>query len=138
MSELVRMSMSIEKPLFQKLEKLVAKSSYQNRSEFLRDMIRDHLVAEEWDKNVESIGTITLIFDHHTRGLGPKLTHQQHHFDGQVLATTHIHLDHDLCAEMIMVRGRASKIRELLNTLKKQKGVLHGSLSTGSTGKTLV
>ena len=68
MSELVRMSMSIERPLFRKLEKMVAKSRYGNRSEFLRDLIREHLVDEEWDRNAESIGTITLIYDHHARG----------------------------------------------------------------------
>jgi CopG family nickel-responsive transcriptional regulator len=129
--------MSIEKSLFRKLEKMVARSRYGNRSEFLRDLIREHLVDEEWDSNAESIGTITLIFDHHSRGLGSRLTHTQHHFEGEVLASTHIHLDEHLCAEMIMVRGAASNIKALADRMRREKGVLHASLSTGSTGKSL-
>jgi CopG family nickel-responsive transcriptional regulator len=137
MSELVRMSMSIEKPLYKKLEQLVKRSSYGNRSEFLRDLIRQHIVGQEWEKDSESIGTITLIYDHHARGLGAKLTHIQHIFDGKVLASTHIHLDKHLCAEMIMVRGRAGRIRGLADRMRREKGVLHAGLTTSSTGKSL-
>ena len=137
MSKLVRISMSIEKPLYEKLEQQVKRSAYGNRSEFLRDLIREHLVGEEWEKNAESIGTITLIYDHHARGLGAKLTHTQHHFDGQVLASTHIHLDDHLCAEMIMVRGRAGRILALRDSMRREKGVLHAGLTTSSTGKSL-
>jgi len=137
MSELVRISMSIEKPLFEKLEALTAASSYTNRSEFLRDLIREHLVDREWEKDEEAIGTITLVYDHHARGLGSKLTHTQHHFQGEVMASTHIHLDEHFCAEMIMVRGQAGRIRELADRMRREKGVLHAALSTGSAGRSL-
>lgn len=137
MSDLVRMSVSIEKPLFNKLEGLVAESQYTNRSEFVRDLIRDRLAADEWDSNAESLGTITLIYDHHARGLNARLTDLQHDFAGHVMATTHVHLDHHRCAEMIMVRGRASDIKALTNAMHRLKGVLLAKLSTGSTGKTL-
>jgi len=137
MSDLVRVSVSIEGPLFDRLEKLVANSDYSNRSEFVRDLIRGYLVEEEWNTDKVLLGTISLVYDHHTRGLSEKLTDQQHHFSGTVLATTHVHLDEHLCAEMIMVRGRGKAIRALTDRLQREKGVLHAKLATGTTGKDL-
>ncbi len=134
MSDLIRLSLSIEKPLYDQLEKLVKKSGYVNRSEFVRDMIRDRLVKTEWDKDDEVLGTITLLYDHHQRQLSGKLTDLQHHHHANVLVTTHVHLSHDLCAEVVLVRGRASMVRKLADAMHQQKGVLHAELSTTSTG----
>ena len=138
MSDLVRMSVSIEKPLFERLEQLIADSDYSNRSEFVRDLIRNYLVEKEWNTNKVLLGTISLVYDHHARGLSEKLTHQQHHFAGTVLATTHVHLDEHLCAEMIMVRGRGKDIKALTDRLQREKGVLHAKLAIGTTGKDLL
>lgn len=137
MSDLVRFTVSIEKGLFDKLERLVSDSRYRNRSEFVRDLIRDHLVEEEWRTDQVLLGTISLIYDHHARGLSERLTDQQHHFAGKVLATTHVHLDEHLCAEMIMVRARGRDIKALADRLRREKGVLHAKLATGTTGKRL-
>lgn len=137
MSELVRFTVSLENNLFDKLENLVEESNYSNRSEFIRDLIRSHLVEKEWHTSKELLGTITILFDHHCHGLCERLTHQQHHFIGKVLASTHIHLDEHLCAEMIMVRGSGKDIKELADLLRREKGVLHASLSSGSMGKIL-
>jgi CopG family nickel-responsive transcriptional regulator len=128
---------SIEKPLYDRLENLVSQTDYKNRSEFIRDLIRDHLVRLEWQTGDELLGTISLVYDHHARGLTERLTEQQHHFRGTVLATTHVHLDEHLCAEMIMVRGRGKDIQALANCLQREKGVLHARLATGTTGKHL-
>lgn len=137
MPDLIRLSLSIEKPLFDKLEKLVAKSGYENRSEFVRDMIRDRLVKGEWDKNQEVLGTITLIYDHHRHQLSEKLIHLQHHHHTNVLATTHVHLTHELCVEVIIARGKASLVKQLADLMHQQKGVLHAELSMASTGTDL-
>lgn len=137
MSDLIRLSLSIEKPLFDKLEKLVGKSGYENRSEFVRDLIRDRLVKGEWDKDDEVLGTITLVYDHHQRKLTEKLIELQHDHHAAVLVTTHVHLTHHLCAEVILVRGRASLIRRLADAIHQQKGVLHAELSMTSTGSHL-
>ncbi|HSW44741.1 MAG TPA: nickel-responsive transcriptional regulator NikR [Phycisphaerae bacterium] len=137
MSELVRLSLSLEKPLFDRLEKLVARSGYTNRSEFVRDLIRAQLVKQEWDANAEVLGTITLVYDHHRRRLGEKLTDLQHEHHHAILAVTHVHLTHDLCGEAILVRAKARHIRELADALRRQKGVLHAELSMASTGRTL-
>ena len=137
MSDLARFTVSIEKSLFDQLEKQVADSDYRNRSEFIRDLIRDHMVEQEWQTGKVMLGTISLLYDHHSRGLSERLTHEQHHFSGKVLATTHIHLDEHLCAEMIMVRGAGKDIRALADRLRREKGVLHAKLATGTTGRTL-
>ena len=137
MSELVRFSFSIEKALAKKLEQMIRDSHYENRSEFIRDLIRGRKVDEEWEKGDEALGTISLLYDHHQRLLGEKLTEAQHHHAAKVLATTHIHLDERMCAEMIMTMGKAGDIRHLFDHLRKEKGVLHASLSLGSTGKKL-
>jgi len=136
-SDLVRLSLSIEKPLFEQLEKLVKTSGYENRSEFVRDLIRDRLVKGEWDKDEEVLGTITMVYDHHQRRLAEKLIDLQHHHHASVLVTTHVHLSHHLCAEVILVRGRASLIRKLADAIHQQKGVLHAELSMTSTGSEL-
>jgi CopG family transcriptional regulator, nickel-responsive regulator len=137
MSELARVSFSIEKPLLERLERMIKEGHYGNRSEFIRDMIRDRLVAEEWEKNEEALGTITILFDHHSRNLTEKLLDLQHDFDGTIMATTHVHLTHHLCAEMIMIRGQAIRIRALADALHQLKGVLHATLSMSSAGRAL-
>ena len=137
MSDLVRMSIAIEKPLFDRLEALLKKNGYENRSEFIRDVVRDLLVKEEWNKDQEVLGTITLLYDHHQRQLSERLIDLQHGHDAAVLVTTHLHLSHDLCAEVILVRGRASRVRDLANEIHQQKGVLHAELSMTSTGTNL-
>lgn len=137
MPELVRLSMSIDKPLSERLEKMQREGNYASRSDFFRDLIRSRMVEESWEGNEEALGTITLIYDHDNRTVSRRLTHVQHHHHGAVLATTHVHLDEHVCAEMIMVRGAASEIRHLADELGHQKGVLHSALAVSSTGKAL-
>ena len=137
MSNLARLSFSIEEDLMKKMSRLMKRGRIKNRSEFIRDLIRSRLVELEWEKDAEAIGTITLVYDHDTRRLSDKLTQLQHKHHNAVLATTHVHLDHHLCAEMIMVKGRARLIQDLSEALGQQKGVLHASLSMSSTGKRL-
>ena len=137
MSELTRFSIAIDRGLFRRLEAARKAAGYRNRSEYLRDLIRDRLVREDWKANRQAVGTITLVYDHHQRELTRKLTSVQHEHPAQVLAATHVHLDHDHCVEAILVRGRARQIRDLADSLGKQRGVLHSSLSLGTIGTKL-
>ena len=137
MTELTRLSFSIEKPLLEQLEKLRKNSKYANRSEFIRDMIREQLVERQWQQDRQTLGTITLLYNHHLHKLSDKLTDLQHHHHQSILVSTHVHLDKHLCAEVLLVKGRASRIRKLADLLRQQKGVLHAALSISSTGKTL-
>jgi CopG family nickel-responsive transcriptional regulator len=137
MDRIVRLSFSIEKPLLKRLEELIRDGQYTNRSEFIRDLIRDQLVQKEWERNEEAVGTVTLVYNHHSHGLSDSLTHLQHHYHHVILASTHIHLDEELCAEIVVVKGHAKEIQKLASMLRQQKGVLHATLSVSSTGKHL-
>jgi CopG family nickel-responsive transcriptional regulator len=138
MSELVRLSISLEKPLLRQLERLVTASRYTNRSEFIRDLIRQRMVEQQWtDRRQEVIGTITLVYNHHASQLLEKLVEIQHDHHHNVMASTHVHLSHDVCAEMIMVRGNAGRIRQIVDRLRQQRGVLHAELAMSSTGRRL-
>lgn len=137
MPDLIRLSLSIEKPLYDQLERMVKKSGYSNRSEYVRDMIRQRLVEEQWDKDAEVLGSITLVYDHHRRQLAEKLTEIGHDHHHNILVTTHLHMTKHLCAEVIVVKGKAHEVRRLADQMKQQKGVLHAELSMTSTGKEL-
>ena len=137
MSDLVRVSLAIERSLLKRLEKMLAAGGYTNRSEFIRDMIRQRLVEQEWQGDREAVGTITLVYDHHARLLSEKLTDLQHEHHGTILATMHVHLDEHTCVETVLARGPASRIREIADRIRRQKGVLHAALSMSSTGKEL-
>lgn len=137
MSDLMRLSLSLESPLLEKLENLVRARGYGNRSEFVRDLIREQLAKEEWESGAEVLGTITLIYNHHQHGITEKLVEIQHDCSEHILAATHVHLTHEICAEMIMIRGRGEGIKRLADELRRQKGVLHAGFSAGTTGEKL-
>lgn len=137
MTNLFRFGISLEKKLLDEFDMLIKRKNYSNRSEAFRDLIRQELVKEEWREGGEVVGAITLVYDHHKRELVNKLTDIQHDFQGTIISTQHIHLDHDNCLELIAVRGAPTDIGKLADTLKSVKGVKHGTLSMSSTGKGL-
>lgn len=138
MPALTRLSMSLEAPLAARLDRLMKAAGAGNRSEFIRDLIRTALVRNEWaDSRREVVGVITLVYDHHVRQLTDRLMDIQHDHHDEILATTHVHVSHDRCAEMIMIRGRAGRVRRLVDLIRVQKGVLHCDLSLSSTGAAL-
>ena len=137
MPDLERLSFTIEKALLGRMNRSMKKAGYSNRSEFIRDLVRSRLVEDEWEAGSEALGTITVVYDHEKRNLSRKLTTVQHHHHDEILATTHIHLDRQTCAEMIMARGRAGALEALAEELRRQKGVLHVSLSMSAMGRQL-
>ncbi len=137
MRGLARFGVSIEKDLLGKMDSLMEERGYTNRSEFIRDLVRDSLVRREWAAGARVAGAITLVYDHHHRELVNLLTGMQHDYQGLVVASQHVHLDHHNCFEVIAVRGDAKKIRELADRMRAAKGVKHGSLTIASTGAAL-
>lgn len=137
MTKLVRISLSLEESLLEQLASMQKKDGYENRSEYIRDLIRGQIARREWISGEEVIGTLSLIYNHHQRGLSEKLIDLQHHSSVHVLASTHVHLSHEICAEMIMIRGCGCEIEKLAASLKRLKGVLKAELTAGSMGKTL-
>ena len=136
MSELIRFGVSIEKNLFEKFDRLIQQRNYSNRSEAIRDLIRNELVHEEWkDDEIESVGTVTIIYDHHVRDLNNVLTSVQHEFSDQIISTMHVHLDHHNCLEVLAVRGKTKNIRQIADKLISIKGVKHGKLVMTTKGE---
>lgn len=135
MKELVRFGVSLDRDLLDRFDDLIARKGYTNRSEAIRDLIRDALVDHEWDVDEETIGTVTIVYDHHVRALTDKLTSIQHDFQHLIVSGMHVHLDHDHCLEVLVVRGKSSEIRRVADTLIGTKGVKHGKLATTTTAK---
>jgi CopG family nickel-responsive transcriptional regulator len=129
MSDLIRFGVSLEKELLDKFDALISEKKYTNRSEAIRDLIRDALVKKEWQENREVTGAITLLYNHHKRGLVSRLTDIQHDCHHHIFSTQHIHIDHDHCLEIIIVRGRAVDMDVLFSRLKSTKGVEHAGFS---------
>jgi CopG family nickel-responsive transcriptional regulator len=138
MSGIVRFGVSLEKELLEKFDRLIKEKKYSNRSEAIRDLIRENLIKKEWVEGKEVAGAITLVFDHHKRELVNTLTDIQHDFHQLVISSQHIHLDHNNCLEIIVVRGKPTEARELADKLRAAKGVKYGALSIATTGKELV
>jgi CopG family nickel-responsive transcriptional regulator len=127
MGDLARIGVAIDEELLTKFDRLIAKRGYTNRSEAFRDLIRNELVQEVWESsNVEMFGTVTLVYDHHVRLLTEKLTDLQHQYHSAILSSMHVHLDHDNCLEVILVKGKAQVVQKLANALIATKGVKHG------------
>jgi CopG family nickel-responsive transcriptional regulator len=137
MKKLVRFGVSLDHHLLDDFDRVIAQKSYTNRSEALRDLIRDTLVSQEWDANRETVGTITIVYNHHTHDLTDKLTDIQHRHHQLVLSAMHVHLDHDHCLEVLVVRGRGRDIRKVADALIGTKGVKHGKLTMTTTGQSL-
>ena len=139
MSELVRFSVAVPEDLLVQFDTLVARRGIaKNRSEVIRDLVRDALVNEEWDDPMQEIvGTLTLVFDHHSSDLQSKLDQLQHNHHEQIISSMHIHLDAHNCLEVIVLKGRSDNIRQLAESILGVKGVKHGQLSTTTTGKFL-
>lgn len=135
MSKLFRFGVSLEKELLDKFDHLIREKNYTNRSEALRDLIRQELIKKQWQRGGEIAGAIIFVYDHHKRELLNKVTDIQHNFQKLIISTQHIHLDHHNCLEIIAVRGRPKEAQRLTDNLKSIKGVKHATLSMSSTGK---
>lgn len=129
-SSLTRFGVSMENQLLKSFDQLIIEKGYNNRSEAVRDLVREALVKETWSNKDQSVaGCIQIFYDHHQRGLMENLTTIQHEFHHMILATTHIHLDRQNCLEMIVVKGEASELQLLCNQLLSMKGVKYGDFS---------
>lgn len=131
---LERFSVSLEDQLLKQFDRFISDHQYVNRSEAVRDLIRKALVKEDWEADREVVGVISLVYDHHQRQLQDKLTEIQHAFHHDVVSTTHIHLNHDDCLEVIIVRGKASRVRKLADQLIALRGVKDGALNMSGAG----
>lgn len=137
MHKLVRFGVAMEAPLLHQFDHLIKISGYRNRSEALRDLVRERLVRQEWDQMAgDQLGTLTLIYNHHTPNLSERINTIQHRHRPLVISTMHIHLENDFCLEVMAVRGDSVEIRKFSDYLTSLKGVIHGQLVMTATGST--
>jgi CopG family nickel-responsive transcriptional regulator len=136
MAGLSRIGVAVDSDLLERFDRYIRQQGYNNRSEAFRDLIRDRLISRETARgDALIVGTLTLIYDHHARLLPKKLADLQHNHHGMIISTTHAHLDHDTCLEVLIVRGRSKAVQNFADMLIGTKGVRHGRLVMSVPGK---
>jgi len=135
----VRFGMSIDDQLLEQFDRIIGRKGYLNRSEAIRDLIRSLIVEERWEAgDEETVGTVTLVYNHHVRDLSDRLTEQQHTHHNQIISALHVHLDAHNCLEVLVVRGKAYEVKQIADELIGVKGVKHGKLVMTTTGQELL
>jgi len=129
MGVLSRIGIALDSELLKRFDGSIQRRGYTNRSEAFRDLIRDRLVTEQTaEPNATVVGTVTLIYDHHAHGVTEKLTEAQHAHHELVVSTSHAHLDHESCLEVLIVHGKSAQVAQFADQLIGLKGVQHGRL----------
>lgn len=133
MSEIVRFSVSLEDDLLEQFDRYCSGQQFATRSEAVRQLIRDTLTAHAWEsESSDAAGTLTLVYDHHRAQLSDRLTQLQHDHTEWIVSTLHAHLSHDLCLEVIVLRGPAARLQQIASQLKGLKGIYKGELVMAS------
>ena len=135
----MRVGISLPENLLNKFDEIILHRGYSSRSEGVRDAIRSYIVNFEWMSDVqgERVGVITIVYAHSQRGLEDNLTEIQHDFGGLIQSSLHVHLDHDNCLEVVVLRGEGQDVRKAAERMMSLKGVKHVKLTTTSLGKEL-
>ena len=138
MGETIRFGVSIDDKLLESFDRLIELKGYMNRSEAIRDLIRAALVELKWEGGEEeTVGTVTLVYNHHVRDLSDKLTEQQHAHHNEIISALHVHLDAHNCLEVLVLRGKVCIVQKIADTLISTKGVKHGRLTVTTSGAEL-
>lgn len=133
-SKVTRFGISIPTKLLERFDDLIQEKGYPNRSEAIRDLIRGHLVEEEWKEGGNVVGSLTLIYDHDVRGVSDNLTEMQHNAHGNIISSMHVHLDEHHCMEVLVITGLAQEVQRIADNLLASKGVKHGKLVMTTKG----
>ena len=137
MSDLVRFSVSLESELLEQFDRYCQEGRFATRSEAVRQLLRETLTSHAWASDAEdAAATLTLVYDHHRTHLTDKLLELQHRHTDMVVSTMHVHLDHDHCLEVIVLRGQATALKEMAAELRGLKGIRKGQLVLASTAAT--
>jgi len=131
----IRFGVSLPQDLIESFDLHIQKKNYPNRSEAIRDLIRKELIAEDISSGGETLGVLHILYDHHKRELSDKLTSVQHEHHNLIISSMHVHLDHDNCLEVILLKGKTSEISDLSNIIIATKGVKDGKLYLTSRRK---
>jgi CopG family nickel-responsive transcriptional regulator len=133
-SNIVRFSVSLEDDLLEEFDRYCREGRFATRSEAVRQLLRERLTDRAWEADADdAAATLTLVYDHHRRNLTDRLVQLQHDHAGLVVATTHVHLDHDTCLEVIILRGRARALEQVARDLRGLKGIYKAQLVLASS-----
>ncbi|EEB73647.1 nickel-responsive transcriptional regulator NikR [Thermococcus sp. AM4] len=136
---IVRFGVSIPEELLEKFDRIIEEKGYVNRSEAIRDLIRDFIVRHEWEVgDAEVAGTITMLYNHDEADVVKELLDLQHDYLEEIVSSIHVHMDEHNCLEVVIVKGKAKRIKEIADRLLSLKGVKHGKLVMTGTGRELV
>ncbi len=136
MEQMQRIGVSLESKLLSQFDKLIAAQGYSNRSEALRDLIRNRLTTEQLaDPKTEAVAAVFVVYDHHRRQLAQKLIQLQHNQLLKSISSMHVHLDHHNCLEVILLRGKVSEITKLGDNIVSLKGVKSGRVNLITTAE---
>ncbi len=136
MSQTVRFGVSLDLELLDQFDKLLRGLGYDNRSEAVRDLIRQKLLEEEWKTpEQQTFAAVMLVYDHHKMALPARLTELQHESLAQIIGSLHVHIDKQNCLEIIVMRGKGKDLRALGDKMISLKGVNYGSLNMGTSAK---
>lgn len=135
MAGLYRFGISLEKPLIDAFDKHIRARNYKNRSEAIRDLIREDLTRKKVSEGGVVAGAIVMTYDHHKRELVNRLVDIQHDFQSLIISTQHVHLDHHHCLEIVAVKGRAREIEKLAFSIKSLVGVKQVSLGLATADR---
>ncbi len=138
MDQTIRFGISLPESLLSRFDRLISFRGYSNRSEAIRDLIREYLVEREWEiGKKETVGTVNLVYDHHKREIDKVLTNLQHQHCDSIVSAMHIHLDRNNCLEVVVVRGKSTRIKKIADKLISTKGVKYGKLTAATIGENL-
>ncbi|WP_297507100.1 nickel-responsive transcriptional regulator NikR [Thermococcus sp.] len=137
--KIVRFGVSVPEELLERFDRIIKERGYVNRSEAIRDLMRDFIVRHEWEVgDAEVAGTITMLYNHDEADVVKELLDLQHDYLEEIISSIHVHMDEHNCLEVVIVKGKASRIKEIADRLLSLKGVKHGKLVMTGTGKELV
>ncbi len=137
---LERIGISLEDHLLAQFDRLIAAKGYVNRSEAVRDLIRDSLVQRQWSESSvrdERVAVVTLVYDHDASSLAQKLAHIQHENHKAVVSALHVHMDEHNCLEVLVLRGPGREVISMGEGLISTRGVKYGKLVPATTGQGL-
>jgi CopG family nickel-responsive transcriptional regulator len=137
MSNITRISISVEEDLLEKFDSFSEEQGFPTRSEAIKNVMKEALIREEWTKGTHVAGAISMVYDHHKSGVVQKMLDTQHDFCGEIQCSQHVHLDHANCMEIIVLRGTKERIQEILKRLRQIKGLKHLVLTMSTTGEHL-
>ncbi len=138
MGQLTRFGVSLDDALLGQFDRMIQRKGYTNRSEALRDLIREGLVREQWELGTDAaVGTLSLVYNHEVRELADRLTDLQHAHCQDIVSTLHVHLDAHHCLEVLVLRGKAADLKAIADRLIGTRGVKHGTFSATAEGRVL-